>query len=156
MRKIYILETLRKEDYEPDKIDASKQQIGAFYMVPEANNTRSNSPEKKSDKKDKSSENLKTFFAMVFEYYMGVTNICWNCGQKYKYDKGKNGYYCPICTHFWKVTHCHNKHLLVKHWDNINNYHIIREVKPIDNKTSTKEKIERKEAKCPICNAGWC
>ena len=131
----------KQDDYEPDKIDASTQQIGAFFMVPEENNTKNT--EEENVKKDESSENLKTFFAMVFEYYMGVTNICWNCGRMH--DADKDDYYCK-CGHYWKVTHCfnHKNHKLIKHWNKINNYHIIQ-------RSTGNNERKAINVICPIC-----
>ena len=135
------------DDYKPDKIDAQKQQIGSFYMVPE------------NGENNRSKKNLQAFFAMIFEYYMKVVNICWICGEVGEVIKRKDKekiieYKCSNCkcNHYWQDTHCRNKsdHRLIKHWDKSNNYHIISTIKPFKNEDSKDERI-MKMAVCPIC-----
>lgn len=141
-----------KEMVVKEKLKYPDQQIGCFYMLPD---------------RIESDENLETFFAMIFEYYMGATNICWHCGNvgdiiKTKDDGKIIQYQCinenkgEKCGHYWQDTHCHKNpdHQLIKHWYRINNYHIVQKPKVDEKNLPTVDEERKRKAInviCPIC-----
>ena len=93
--------------------------------------------------------NFLLFMKMVLEYHLGLTSVCWNCGETEKITsvkkctrKGykKYHYKCHNCGEFWVKTHCFDKecgNVLIKH---IINYHVPFE----DNYWNVK---------CPVCGS---
>ena len=98
--------------------DGEKCQIGSFYLMPHVKNQF-----------NQSEDNLNTYFAMIFEYFMGAWNTCWNCGSnsvevEELFTAG--GYYkfymtCKNCKSFWVKNHDKCGTPIIKH---LNNYHI--------------------------------
>ena len=112
----------------------SYRQIGSFYLLPQVDC---------DEIVNQSEENLTAFFQMIFEYYMGEWEICWQCGSSdvtIEEQRTKGGYskyhlYCENCGAFWVKNHCEgNHHNLLKHYFN---YH--------------EEKDGRWFVTCPIC-----
>ena len=115
-------------------VNYSYKQVGGFYLLPQV---------EEDGIVNQSEENLTAFFQMIFEYYMGAWQICWQCGssdvQKIPLPtpSGNNKFhlYCENCGAFWVKNHCEgNHHKLIKHYFN---YH--------------REKDGRWFVKCPIC-----
>lgn len=102
-------------------LNGERQQIGAFYLLPETKN-----------KFNQSEINLSLFFKMMFEYFMEKWQICWECGsndvEKKEFLTGRYKKYhlrCNKCKAFWVKNHCakcKTTHtMLIKH---AINYHV--------------------------------
>lgn len=85
-------------------LSGERQQIGAFYLLPETKN-----------KFNQSEINLSLFFKMMFEYFMNQWQICWECGSKnveVKKFKDVGRHYekyhiqCKNCGAFWVNNYC--------------------------------------------------
>lgn len=104
-------------------LNGALQQIGAFYLLPEIEN----SP-------NQSEINLSLFFKLMFEYFMAQWRICWNCGSAKvecteiplkKYSK--YFLHCENCGAIWVNNYCdecakeNSRTALIKH---AVNYHV--------------------------------
>lgn len=106
-----------------DGKSGDKCQIGSFYLTPFVNNEY-----------NQSNDNLNTYFAMMFEYFMEEWKTCWNCGSNSVEIKtlftagGKLKYHmtCNKCKSFWVKNHDYNcvNTMIIKH---LINYHIEEE-----------------------------
>lgn len=103
-----------KTELEPKFVKGKRQEVGSFYLVP-----YDTSVDEENQPVNDSVWNLKTFFSMLFSYYMDVHGVCWNCGSTHtneeptKSGKGRK-YTCLDCRNNWWVTHCQKGHPLVK------------------------------------------
>ena len=102
-----------------DGKDGSECQIGSFYMTPFVNNEY-----------NQSSDNLNTYFEMMFEYFMGEWKTCWRCGSNSVEvttlltagNKQKYHMSCNQCNSFWVKSHDYScGETIIKH---LINYHI--------------------------------
>jgi len=103
--------------------NGNEQQFGSFYLLPNTDDNEIN----------RSEENLKLFFEMIFEYFMDDwQGTCWQCGatsdninvKKLSTAGGFPKYHmtCKKCGAFWVKNHCyHCREKLIKH---LTNYHV--------------------------------
>lgn len=116
-------------------VDWRNHQVGSFYVVPD---NMYGTDKEIGDYENNSDNNFKTFFALIFEYYMKAYNVCWNCGRSSERD-----YSCcnDNCESKWRVTHCKKeKHLLIQHFSSINDYHFLINQ-------------DKRPVACPVCES---